>query len=166
MSATSEGDANSDLTIYAAKCIINEHCRVYNNTVLNTIKVGHVVRIGYKTDHDFEGVWGHDNPHVKIIDIDYTYNILGEIMDINRIKCNKYPLNIGDRIMFVKSNIYEIPYRYNIDYKTELRKHITESKVPCTGPLFFVEYPNDSSSDGSSDESMSTSASSSVSDSD
>lgn len=158
---------NNDITIYNAKHIINDYCHIYNKTVLDTVKIGYVVRIGYKVDHQFDDMWKHDNPYVKIIDIDHNNNILGEIMNINHIESNQYPIGMGDRIIFKMENIYEIPYCNNEEYEHNLIAHITEKRVQCSGPLFCVDIEEDSSSDeDSTDGSMIAESSSDVSDSD
>jgi hypothetical protein len=163
MSVTSVESLEQSLIIHTAKNIINEQCYIYKTEVLHNLKPSIIVRIAYK--------WTHDSPYLKIIHIEdcinVNKNILGEIANINRLDSNNYPLNVGDRIWFNPANIIEIPYGI-YDGEIELKKYITDKKVPCSGPLFCIDIDDSDSSisDSGSDSDSEIETNSSVSESD
>ena len=145
MSVSSEGENEDLVNLHTAKIVIDNFCRIYKPEVVDILKSGHIVRISFTVESEM--FWTHDAPYVKILSINKDY-ILGEIADIHRQVSNMYPLNIGDRIMFNKDNIIEIPRTLQDDEKNSrvFTKFLTDQTVQCTGPLFTVESDEESSS--------------------
>lgn len=144
------------LELYTAKCIIDNRCYIYKPEVLNYLAINDIVRISFTLDTEREDIWCHDSPYVKIIIIDSTNNIMGEVINIDRQETNMYPINIGEKIWFSKSNIIEIPAN-----KNEFKYLLTSDHVQCTGPLYTVIYNEDESGTESSDTEYSTTSDSS-----
>ncbi|MGL5935628.1 MAG: hypothetical protein ACRCZI_08385 [Cetobacterium sp.] len=145
-----ESDDDQNLDIHEAKYITDQNGYVYDEKVLKLLKVDDVVRISYKAHVDYK--WSHDSPYLKIIKISKD-EVLGEILDIKRYVSDMYPINIGDSIWFSKENIIEIPLNRppNNIRINQFMKHITETKLMCTGPLCTI-YESYSDSDSDSDD--------------
>jgi len=156
-----EGDTeiSPEINILNAKYITDENGYIYNKEVLDILSVGDIVRIFYKLEnYEDENLWTHDASYIKIINIVYkntneenietneikniednindeNIEILGEILDIRKnILCNKYPLDIGERIWFKRNNIIEIPIEYqnksDIPNKTNKLDKLNKSNKP------------------------------------
>ena len=150
-------EVDNIVDLHKAKCIIDNRGYIYNPEILNKLNINDIVRISFTLDTEREDTWCHDSPYVKINLIDDNENIMGEIVNIDRQQTNMYPLNIGEKIWFVKNNIIEIPAN-----KQEFKSLLTSDRVQCTGPLYTVIYDENSSDsdDSSSDEYSTTSDSS------
>lgn len=141
------------IVIHSAKCVLDGNCFIYKQTVLNLVKIGTIARISYSLTEDTE-LWSHDSPYVKIIQLSTKKDeYLCEIVNINRIVSNSYPLNIGERLWISKQNIIEIPIDYQPN-RTDFEKYISDKKVLCSGPLYCIDisdYDTDSSDSDAED---------------
>jgi hypothetical protein len=145
------------IRLHIAKKIIDNHGFIYNPEILKLINVDSLVRISYYLNVSNPETWSFDAPYVRIIRTTKK-NLLGEICDIGRQITNMYPLNIGDKIWFDKTNIIEIPIKHspldiqyqNVDNNTKFIKFVTTNKVPCTGPLYCIESDSEDESDSDS----------------
>jgi hypothetical protein len=148
-------EVDNIVDLHKAKCITDDRGYIYNPEVLNKLNVNDIVRISFILDTDREDIWCHDSPYVKIHLIDDINNVMGEIVNIDRQQTNMYPLNVGEKIWFVKNNIIEIPANTQ-----EFKSFLTSDHVQCTGPLYTVLYNEDEEDESSSDEYSTTSDSS------
>lgn len=134
--------------------IVNLNGRILNKTVLETLKLGQMVRISMHLSKrsPFDCRLLQDAPYVKIIEIK-NQNILGEILGEMRTMPDDYfPLRAREHVWFTKSNIIEIPEMTTDD---EL-KFGTNEYVPYTGPLETVDPDYESSIDGDNSDSESS----------
>lgn len=154
---------NSKIELHKAKLISDYYGNVYSNDVLDELDEGDIVRISFVVhEHYYEDAWTHDAPYVCIIKKEKaqnedkneesveSVNFVGEIHDYKKQETDKYPFPIGERILFSKHNIIEIPY--NLQNKTpqdgsKFCKYLTEEKILVTGPLYTIEFNNDSESE-------------------
>jgi hypothetical protein len=165
---------NDKIFMHTAKITTDKNGYIYKPKVLNSIGVGHVVRLSFEVDFEEIVYWTHDAPYVKILMTNKDGYMVGEIQNINRVAgTNKYPLMVGDRIWFKLENIIEIPSNlYGND--DGFTKFITKDFVRATGPLYTIETSDVYSCDGSSssqcscvsDENSDTSSCETCSDSD
>lgn len=133
------------ITLHVAKCIINEHCFIFKDEVINHIDIGNIVRISFTVATDLD-VWSHDSPYVKILSIEKD-EVLGIIIDLNRQVTNKYPLNVGDEIWFKKENIITL----QSSNSSSINNLLTKERVLASGPLYTVESDDESDDDDESE---------------
>lgn len=148
-------EVDNIIELHTAKCIIDDRGYIYKPEVLNKLDINDIVRISFILDTEREDIWCHDSPHVKIHLIDDINNVMGEIVNIDRQQTNMYPLNVGEKIWFTKSNIIGI-----LANTQEFKNLLTSEHVQCTGPLYTVVY-DEESEDGSSSDEYSTASDSS-----
>lgn len=160
--------SNSKIELHKAKLISDYYGNVYSNDVLDELDEGDIVRISFVVhEHYYEDAWTHDTPYVCIIKKEDIQNedqdeesiesidFVGEIYDYNRQETDKYPFPIGERILFSKNNIIEIIdddlQTKSPQTKSKYYKYLTEEKILVTGPLYTIEFNNDSDSDSDSE---------------
>jgi hypothetical protein len=139
------------LLLHEAERIIDDECSVLKKEALYDIQEGSTVRISIFFDEEpNEDLWTHDAPYVKILKIKGN-DLLGEVLEKNkRFGYNhKYPLPIGEKVWFKRSNIIEISGVIKPEF-------ITTERVLISGPLYTVVHQEHSYSDSESDSSHST----------
>ncbi len=145
-------DSSPKIKLHKAKKISDYYGTIYTNEVLDEIDVGDIVRISLVVeDHYLDDTWTHDSPYVLIIkkemlsidnDNDDDNEIfIGEIHSDKRQLTDKYPISLGERVMFSKDNIIEIPENLqSSNEKSRFSKYLTEEKITITGPLYTIQY--------------------------
>ncbi len=150
-----EAHSQEKIKLHKAKIIINSNGYIFKPEVLNELVLESVVRIFFTLKSPPLHLWSHDAPYVSIVEIKQD-EILGEVLDLEKIDCNRYPLACGERIWFNKNNIIEIPLKQQSKNKEKkMKTYITDKRVTATGPLYTIEDIDDISElDSDSDESV------------
>lgn len=142
----------SKIEFHEAIKISDYYGSIFNNEILTEINEGDIVRISIVVHNHYLESWSHDSPYVEILKKEVNVDdivFVGEIYDFKREKNDKYPIPVGERVLFRASNIIEFPINLqkNLDEKRKLgfMKYFTYEKITVTGPLYTIKIQDETS---------------------